>query len=175
MLLSVLVVVFFAVILYQPERAGPRVAVADPGPASPSSTQPLAASPAPPLTEAVPIPEPPAAEAAPVRTIAATPRTASAVMQPIAHAAPPAPAPAPRQRTEPPPGRATPAAMSQAHPAPRASRSAFTRAEEGETLRDVAVRVYGTSDAETKLWLANRDLVDGRDARLSRGTLLRTP
>jgi hypothetical protein len=51
----------------------------------------------------------------------------------------------------------------------------FTQALEGETLRDVAVRVYGSADEAEALWRLNRDLVARRDATLSAGTLLRTP
>jgi hypothetical protein len=58
---------------------------------------------------------------------------------------------------------------------PTRSNSAFTQSEEGETLADVAVRVYGTTDAARKLWLANRDIVQRPKARLAAGTLLRTP
>ena len=54
---------------------------------------------------------------------------------------------------------------------------AFTLAIEGETLEDVAVRVYGlgTSDEVEALWRVNRDLIGGKDVTLSAGTLLRTP
>jgi hypothetical protein len=56
-----------------------------------------------------------------------------------------------------------------------ATRSAFTQANEGESLADVAERVYGSSDAIERLWKANRDLLDSRDERLAAGTVLRTP
>jgi hypothetical protein len=52
---------------------------------------------------------------------------------------------------------------------------AFTRANEGETLRDVAIRVYGSPDEADALWRLNRDLVRRRDETLNAGTLLRTP
>jgi hypothetical protein len=51
----------------------------------------------------------------------------------------------------------------------------FTQALEGENLRDVARRVYGSADEAESLWRLNRDLVPRRDATLSAGTLLRTP
>jgi hypothetical protein len=51
----------------------------------------------------------------------------------------------------------------------------FTVAFEGETLRDVALRVYGSADEGEALWRLNRDLVGRRDAVLGAGTLLRTP
>lgn len=58
---------------------------------------------------------------------------------------------------------------------PRPARSAFTQATEGESLTDVAVRVYGTSDAAKTLWMANRDLIERPETVLVAGTLLRTP
>jgi hypothetical protein len=51
----------------------------------------------------------------------------------------------------------------------------FTLALEGETLRDVAIRVYGSADEAEALWRLNRDLVGKPDASLGAGTLLRTP
>jgi hypothetical protein len=51
----------------------------------------------------------------------------------------------------------------------------FTLSAEGETLRDVAVRVYGSTERTEALWRLNRDLVGERDAPLAAGTLLRTP
>jgi hypothetical protein len=52
---------------------------------------------------------------------------------------------------------------------------AFTDVVEGETLADVARRVYGSADAAQALWLANRDRVDRPDISLHSGVLLRTP
>jgi hypothetical protein len=52
---------------------------------------------------------------------------------------------------------------------------AFTEAYEGETLRDVASRVYGSPEEDEALWRLNRDLIGRRDDTLSAGTLLRTP
>jgi hypothetical protein len=46
---------------------------------------------------------------------------------------------------------------------------------EGETLSEVAERVYGSPDAAEALWMANRDRIDRPDARLAAGTILRTP
>jgi hypothetical protein len=51
----------------------------------------------------------------------------------------------------------------------------FTMAIEGETLKDVALRVYGASDDDAMLWRLNRDLLGAREGPLSAGTLLRTP
>jgi hypothetical protein len=53
--------------------------------------------------------------------------------------------------------------------------SAFTTVGRGETLADVAVRVYGSTDAATILWMANRDQLARADDPVAVGTLLRTP
>jgi hypothetical protein len=83
----------------------------------------------------------------------------------------PAPTPAPRV--------ILPVTAREAAPAPTPvilpAQEGFTQALEGETLRDVAVRVYGSADEAEALWRLNRDLVARRDATLSAGTLLRTP
>lgn len=72
-------------------------------------------------------------------------------------------APAPRIR---PVSRTRPAAT---------PRSAFTIVAEGETLDDVASRVYGTADRAESLWRANRDLLGRPRDPLRPGMLLRTP
>ncbi len=53
--------------------------------------------------------------------------------------------------------------------------SAFTVVKQGEAIGDVAVRIYGSSDALDALWRANRDLLPTKDTPLSQGTFLRTP
>ena len=53
--------------------------------------------------------------------------------------------------------------------------SAFTQARPGESLADIAIRVYGSPDSARKIWMANRDLIDSLDAVPPGGTLLRTP
>ena len=53
--------------------------------------------------------------------------------------------------------------------------SAFTHARPGESLADIAIRVYGSPDSARKIWMANRDLIDSLDAIPPGGTLLRTP
>ncbi len=58
---------------------------------------------------------------------------------------------------------------------PRRPGSPFTLAEPGETLADVAARVYGPSGDVRALWLANRDLVARPEAPLRPGMVLRTP
>ena len=45
----------------------------------------------------------------------------------------------------------------------------------GESLQDVAIRVYGSTEATESLWKANRDQADRMDSKLAPGTLLRTP
>jgi hypothetical protein len=60
--------------------------------------------------------------------------------------------------------------------APRPCRpAAFTVVEKGETLEDVSIRVYGSSDRVDTLWRANRDLLPSQDSVLAAGSLLRTP
>jgi hypothetical protein len=51
----------------------------------------------------------------------------------------------------------------------------YTVVKPNETLGDVALRVYGTSQALDPLWRANRDSLPRRDSSLSRGAVLRTP
>jgi hypothetical protein len=57
----------------------------------------------------------------------------------------------------------------------RAPRSAFTTVGEGERLGDVALRVYGSLEAKSLLWAANRDQVADPDETLRTGLALRTP
>ena len=51
----------------------------------------------------------------------------------------------------------------------------FTLAREGETLRDICVRIYGNPEAEETLWKVNRDSLTSRSGPVGKGTLLRTP
>jgi hypothetical protein len=60
-------------------------------------------------------------------------------------------------------------------PASTAHRSAFTTVQDGETLEDVTIRIYGSSDQVDLLWRANRDLLPRRNSPLSAGAVLRTP
>jgi hypothetical protein len=53
--------------------------------------------------------------------------------------------------------------------------SPFTHVQNGETLRDVAVRIYGSPDMLDSLWRANRDVLPRKDSPLTEGTVLRTP
>jgi hypothetical protein len=59
--------------------------------------------------------------------------------------------------------------------APVQPRDAFTVVEPHETIFDVCLRVYGTTDRVESLWQANRDALPRRDSPLPPGTLLRTP
>jgi nucleoid-associated protein YgaU len=45
----------------------------------------------------------------------------------------------------------------------------------GETLEDVAIRVYGSTDQVDLLWRANRDLLPRKNSPLNAGAVLRTP
>ena len=53
--------------------------------------------------------------------------------------------------------------------------SAFIVVQANETIRDVAVRVYGSSERAAALWRANRDALPVLDTPLSTGMVLRTP
>jgi hypothetical protein len=52
---------------------------------------------------------------------------------------------------------------------------AFTAVRQGESLRDVAIRVYGSVDELDSLWRANRDVLPRKDSALTAGSVLRTP
>ncbi len=130
--LSFLIVGFFAVALYQPDKPPPPVAAVP------------AASPVEPVEAHPP-------EAVTVRPVAARPRErAATVARPVSH----------RPTRE----------VVRLEP-----RGVFTRVRDGETLADVALRVYGAESASGNLWAANRDLLDRPDAPLSAGSVLRTP
>jgi hypothetical protein len=60
-------------------------------------------------------------------------------------------------------------------PAGRRPRDPFTDVESGESLDDVALRIYGSTEAAKALWIANRDQVESPNAPLRAGMLLRTP
>lgn len=57
----------------------------------------------------------------------------------------------------------------------RRPRNAFTVVAANETISDVAMRVYGTTDEVDGIWRANRDALPKRDSPLSPGTILSTP
>ena len=62
-------------------------------------------------------------------------------------------------------------------PGPRPARRAFTTVRDGESLADVALRVYGVAGAgeQERLRQANRDLMAASDGPLPAGVPLRTP
>jgi nucleoid-associated protein YgaU len=149
--LSFLVVALAAVALYRPDPPPPTILpqrhpVAKSAAARPAPARELASA------EDPPAPSPPPAVAEPGRL--------AAVATPVAEAVPPAPAPVRPVSRRQPIGR---------------PRSAFTRVARGESLADVARRVYGSAEATRPLWLANRDQVARLDQPLREGTLLRTP
>jgi hypothetical protein len=172
MFLSVFIVCFFSVLLYDHDRppstrgqsqakvkAEPAPAPPEhPGP-SPSTrpAQPVPEAPAPKAAE--PAAEPPAVSAPPSRT---EPEPAVAVPPPATVE------PAPVRE---PPKTTIPVAAESPHEPP----SAFTTTREGESLGDVAVRVYGSAEKADTLWRANRDLLPHRDSPLIAGAVLRTP
>jgi hypothetical protein len=53
--------------------------------------------------------------------------------------------------------------------------TAFIVVQANETIQDVALRVYGSSAHAAALWRANRDALPGLDSPLSSGMVLRTP
>jgi hypothetical protein len=69
--------------------------------------------------------------------------------------------------------------LSSQSPGSSASRTApsssFTTVKDGETLEDVTIRIYGSSDPLDLLWRANRDILPHKNSQLSPGTVLRTP
>ena len=58
---------------------------------------------------------------------------------------------------------------------PPQPRGQFARTRLGETLADVARRVYGPGASVDALWRANRDILAAVDHPVEPGTLLRTP
>ncbi len=56
-----------------------------------------------------------------------------------------------------------------------APRTGFTVTLPSETVEDVCERVYGTKGLADSLWRSNRDTLPRRDSPLAAGTLLRTP
>ncbi|AGA28574.1 LysM peptidoglycan-binding domain-containing protein [Singulisphaera acidiphila] len=174
--LSVLVVVFFAVILYEPDHTRSRVPASEPEPVEASPTPPPP-TPGVPLIESTAnlLPEP-------SPTLAASPsssRPIEAVVSLAPVPPPKPPAPSPRARVPAPDPRAVVQVVSRRQPPspppPPGRHSAFTQVAEGESLSDVALRVYGTSEATTSLWRANRDIIARRETPLAPGLVLRTP
>jgi hypothetical protein len=123
-------------------------------------------------------PEPPAAirrppppEIATSRPLAERPRVPKPTVKPRAvrdpESRPQAPIEPPKSpKLNPPPNP---------KPNPPGPRPSFAIVGPGESLADVAARVYGSRDAAEALWKANRDQVERLDSPLPRGTLLRVP
>lgn len=55
------------------------------------------------------------------------------------------------------------------------ARAPFTVVGTGETIADVARRIYGTTEDAGVLWRANRDVLRDPDSPIAPGTVLRTP
>ena len=191
--LSVLIVAFFGVVLYQPETQSvpsPRKATAA---RKRSATEPPAhRPPPPPPTPGVPLAEA-EAESAPSPPSPLRPTSSSVTshrLQPPRASVASAPGlarissrpktprkPALANSTVSPTIRASEPlrTVSRRLPVPSKPRSAFTEAVDGESLKDVALRVYGDPNSVRTLWLANRDILNDQKSPLRAGTLLRTP
>jgi hypothetical protein len=160
--LSFGLVFVFAIVLYQPDH-----------PAQPGVLRaaPAAKHATPPVPETAPLPPLTASEPLPLRPVRAASVAAPGEETPLAGAEGPRPGavaehPESKRAITPRPRR------SAKGPAPG---DGFTQAAEGETLRDVALRIYGSAEEAEALWRLNRDLVLARDIPLAEGTLLRTP
>lgn len=173
--LSVLTVMAFAVILYQPEGPNHPESAPSKGANGESPKEILEArpiSPEPPL-----VVEPLAKVVDAIEPIEATPKVPEPPLEveplaPVVEAIvpsvdPPTP-PSPELGQPPDPGHSLPLS-------PVPSRGAFTQARGGETLFDLARRVYGTADEAEELWRANRDTLDRIDSPIPEGAMLRTP
>jgi hypothetical protein len=212
MILSVLIVCFFSIVLYERDKPGAlaRPSGGDPAPAATSAAAsrnvdtPAATSAAAPkgpdtskVVDEVPQREikglaktetPPAstadqhvqsspaaglekakpvrvAEAPTVPAVTATEGPGSAPSQGATRSADPVSSPNEKQASH----AAGPSPASAGH------RSAFTTVKDGETLEDVTLRIYGSSDQLDLLWRANRDLLPRKDSPLSASAVLRTP
>ena len=150
--LSVVIVLFFAVALYHPDA--PPISLKPAPIALNEAPTPLAQAQAPATS-----PLPAAARA----DIAARSREG---VPTAAHV--PAPQEAPIT------GRSVAQTVSRRQALPVA-RGAFTRARDGESLADVAQRIYGSSNSAQTLWTVNRDVLERPDSPLPAGALLRTP
>ncbi len=161
--LSVFMVVLFAVLLYQPEGPGSSSVQASPNvPAD--SHQPISdpEKSRPRLTPGTPLPE---ASTGP--TSSDQPSTSPAFREETVEQG------VVREGSRPSPGGQ--AEETKPGLVPALPSSTFTYAMPGESLADIAVRVYGSPDSARKLWMANRDIIDSPDTTPRGGTLLRTP
>jgi len=182
--LSVLIVVFFAVVLYQPDPPTPLPkpegqASASVRSESPPAVEPVAAPPSPVVEATAPAPEPVPLPTTPVvAPVAVRPRERVATEVPVTRRpSPPGTGAVTASAARSGDGAVTRVAARRPAPAvaEREPRGAFTLARAGESLTDVANRVYGSADSAETLWMANRDILDRADAPLRPGTLLRTP
>ena len=168
--LSVLVVGFFAVALYQPDTpirtsAARSKPVADANAVKAQAVIKTVGQPAP-----SPQASPAKAQPEPRVTLTRSRDVGVSQVQVTGRVDPPASNPAARARIDPKrPSGVLPAA---AKPEPR---GAFTSVRAGETLADVARREYGTGANAAVHWTANPDLIERRDSPLRVGTMLRTP
>lgn len=155
--LSVLVVLCCAVAFYRPEK---------PAPAPPAGRAKA--------EDARPVKTPPSAE----RPRPAGDATVARVAPPPAHrteVTPPARPEVTAAASAEVPAPEKPRAVARKVPRPTETRGAFAHVEPGETLADVAARVYGSAAKVDLLWRSNRDQVRSPDSPLAAGTLLRTP
>jgi hypothetical protein len=171
--LSVLIVCFFAVALYQRDpprpshgraRSGPADAIAwsgstpPPGPMRASSGQSESAEPPQPV---------PARREVPARSIALAPDSSTTAFER-------APAHSSRPRGVNSVGSEGSKSGERIETA-RQPGAAFTVVLANETLQDVACRVYGSGALADSLWRSNRDALSRRESPLSEGMVLRTP
>ncbi len=198
MFLSVLIVCFFSIVLYERDKPGAlaRPAGGDPAPAAastaaskgpdssqvgdegaPRETKGLAKTETPPASTADQRAQSsPAAgqeQAEPVR-VAEAPAVPAMTATNGPGSTPSQVATRPAEPVSPPKEQPASHAAGSA-PASTAHRSAFTTVQDGETLEDVTIRIYGSSDQLDQLWRANRDLLPRRNSPLSAGAVLRTP
>jgi len=173
--LSVLIVCFFAVALFQPDPPRPgqggRRSLAGGGTARPGSASPAAERSSGARTKAAPAQPPNPARGAIHRAARASGVGASGspATSPGAVAGRPSPPPASYGATT------TAATNGESNATDSGRRGSFTVVKAGETLGDVALRVYGTTGEAGFLWRANRDALERRDSPLTVGMLLRTP
>jgi hypothetical protein len=169
--LSVLIIGVFAVLLYDKDRG-----TSSPKPSPPSIRREVSRPRGPESAAQTPTPTPrletkvvAAAPAKPILTPQAPPATPSRPSEerkstdPESRVVDLGNSSRPRPRVPTPPKRAT------------QPRGAFTVVEPGETLADVAERVYGSNRSAESHWKANRDQLATLESPLPKGALLRTP
>jgi hypothetical protein len=182
-ILSVLIVGFFAVALFprEPARArkpaghdqsaGPVGSRNQPDGPSPARSEPIAglapAAAGKPVLKAAAVQD----DATSLVAVRSTSRIPGDARPMLRKTSKPAASPVP------PPGRPlrTIATLSERPQIPHQPSQAATLVGADETIADVALRVYGTTSQAEALWRANRDALPRRDSPLVPGTLLRTP